>query len=53
MPQEEIAEVPALDPLTEADINALLCEDHYFGETDWRGNQVSSKRIFSNKKNER
>ena len=50
MPQEEIAEAPALDPLTEAEINALLGEDPYIGETDWRGNKVSSKRDDNNKK---
>ena len=51
MPQEEIAEIPALDPLTEAEINALLGEDPYVGETDWRGNKVSTNRTYSNRKN--
>ena len=50
MPQEEIAEVPALEPMTEAEINALLGEDPYIGETDWRGNKVSTKRDYSKKK---
>ena len=50
IPQEEIAEAPALDPLTEAEINALLGEVPYIGETDWRGNKVKSKRIYSFKK---
>ena len=50
MPQEEIAEVPSLDPITEAEINDLLGEDPYMGETDWRGNKVSTKRDY-NKKN--
>ena len=50
IPQEEIAEVPALEPMTETEINALLGEDPYIGETDWRGNKVSTKRDYSKKK---
>ena len=53
MPQEEIAEAPALEPMTEAEIKALLGEDPYIGETDWRGNKVSSKRDYSKKKKKR
>ena len=53
MPQEEIAEAPELEPMTEAEINALLGEDPYIGETDWRGNKVSTKRDYSKKKGER
>ena len=53
MPQEEIAEAPALEPMTEAEINSLLGEDPYIGETNWRGNKVSTKRDYSNKKGER
>ena len=53
MPQEEIAEAPALEPMTEAEINALLGEDPYLGETDWRGNKVSTKRDYSKKKEKR
>ena len=53
MPQEEIAEAPALEPMTEAEINALLGEDPYLGETDWRGNKVSNKRDYSKKKGNR
>ena len=49
MPQEEIAKTPALDPMTEAEINALLGEDPYIGETDWRGNKTSIKRDYSKK----
>ena len=49
-PQEEIAEAPALEPMTEAEIKALLGEDPYIGETDWRGNKVSTKRDYSKKK---
>ncbi len=50
MPQEEIAKAPALDPMTEAEINALLGEDPYIGETDWRGNKASTKRNYGKKK---
>ena len=53
IPQEEIAEAPALEPMTEAEINALLGEDPYLGETDWRGNKLSNKRDYSNKKKKR
>ena len=53
IPQEEIAEAPALEPWTEAEINALLGEDPYIGETDWRGNKVSTKRDYSKKKGNR
>ncbi len=50
IPQDEIGIAPALDPITEAEINALLGEDPYIGETDWRGNKVSTKMHY-NKKN--
>ena len=53
MLQEEIAEAPALEPLTEAQINALLGEDPYIGETDWRGNKVSTKMDYSKKEGKR
>ncbi len=43
MPQEEIAEAPALDPITEAEINDLLGEDPYIGQTDWRGSKILAK----------
>ncbi len=49
LPQEEIAEVPLLDPTTEAEINDLLGEEPYIGETDWRGNKVSIKRDYRKK----
>ncbi len=52
-PQDEIAEVPMLDPMTEAEINALLGEEPYIGETDWRGNKVSTKRNYSKKNKKR
>ena len=50
IPQEEIAAAPVLEPITEAEIKALLGEDPYIGETDWRGNKVSTKRDYSKKK---
>ena len=53
IPQEEIAEAPALEPMTEAEINTLLGEDPYIGETDWRGNKVSTKRNYSKKNKKR
>ena len=53
MPQEEIAEAPALEPITEKQLNDLFGEEMYIGETDWRGNKVSNKRVYSKKKKER
>ena len=54
MPQEEIAEVPSLDPITEAEINDLLGENPlYIGETYLRGNKVSTKRYYSKRKETR
>ena len=50
MPQEEKAEVPALEPITEKQLNDLFGEEMYIGETDWRGNKLSTKRDYSNKK---
>ena len=53
IPQEEIAEAPAINAMTEAEINTLLGEDQYIGETDWRGKKVSTKRNYSKKKQKR
>ena len=53
MPQEEIAEAPALEPMTEKQLNDLFGEEMYIGETDWRGNKLSTKRDYSNKKKKR
>ena len=50
MPQEEIAEAPALEPMTEKQINDLFGEEMYIGETDWRGNKISTKSDYSKKK---
>ncbi len=49
MPQEEIAEAPALEAITEEQLNDLLGEEMYLGETDWRGNKVSTKSNRSKK----
>ena len=53
MPQEEISEAPALEPITEKQLNDLFGEEMYIGETDWRGNKLSTKRNYSNKKKKR
>ena len=50
MPQEEIAEAPALEPMTEKQLNDLLGEEMYLGETDWRGNKLSTRMDYSDKK---
>ena len=50
MLQDEIDEAPALAPLTEKQLNDLFGEEMYIGETDWRGNKVSTKRDYSKKK---
>ena len=50
MPQEEIAEAPALEPMTEEQLNDLLGEEMYLGTLDLRGNKVDSKRDYSKKK---
>ncbi len=47
MPYEEIAEAPILEPMTEAEINSFQGNDTYIGETNWRGNKVSTKRDSS------
>ena len=50
MPQEEIAETPALEPITEELLNDLLGEEMYLGTLDLRGNKVDIKRDYSKKK---
>mgnify|MGYP001407901812 CR=1 FL=1 len=50
IPQEEIAEAPALEPMTEKQLNDLLGEEMYLGETDWRGNKLSTRMDYSDKK---
>ena len=50
IPQEEIAEAPALEPMTEEQLNDLLGEEMYLGTLDWRGDKVDNKRDYSKKK---
>ena len=50
MPQEEIVEAPALEPITEKELNDLFGEEMYLGTLDLRGNKVDSKRDYSKKK---
>ena len=50
MPQEEIVEAPALEPITEKQLNDLFGEEMYLGTLDLRGNKVDSKRDYSKKK---
>ena len=38
IPQAEIAEEYALEPMIEKELNDLFGEEMYLGETDWRGN---------------
>ena len=47
LPQEEITKAPLLEPMTEKQLNDLLGEEMYLGETDWRGNKVSTKTDYS------
>ena len=44
MPQEEIVEAPALEPITEKQLNDLFGEEMYLGTLDLRGNKVDTKR---------
>ena len=50
MPQEEIVEAPALEPITEKQLNDLFGEEMYLGTLDLRGNKVDIKRDYSKKK---
>ena len=43
MPQEEIAEAPSIDPMSEEALNYLLAEDMYQGTFVWQGNKISTK----------
>ena len=49
MPQEEIVEAPALEPITEKQLNDLFGEEMYLGTLDLRGNKVDTKRDYSKK----
>ena len=50
MPQEEIVEAPALEPITEKQLNDLFGEEMYLGTLDLRGNKVDTKPDYSKKK---
>ena len=50
MPQEEIAEAPSIDPMSEEAINYLLGEDMYQGTLSWQGNKVSTKFNYEMKR---
>ena len=52
IPQEEIAEAPALELITEEQLNDLLGEEMYLGTLDLRGNKVDTKRDYSKKEKE-
>ncbi len=43
MPQEEIAEAPAPDPMSSDAIRYLQGEDIYQGTLSWEGNRASTK----------
>ena len=53
MPQEEIAEAPSIDPMSEEAINYLLGEDMYQGTLSWQGNKASTKFNYDMKKDKR
>ena len=53
IPQEEIAEAPALEPMTEEQLNDLLGEEMYLGTLDLRGNKVDTKGITARKRKNR
>ena len=53
IPQEEIAEAPALEPMSEEAITYLLGEDMYQGSLSWQGNKVSTKFNYDMKKEKR
>ena len=50
MPQEEIVVAPALEPITEKQLNDLFGEEMYLGTLDLRGNKVDTKWDYSKKK---
>jgi len=53
MPQDEIAEAPSLDPMSEEALNYLLGEEMYLGTLDWQGNKVAAKFNYDKKKKNR
>ena len=53
MPQEEMVEAPALEPITEKQLNDLFGEEMYLVTLDLRGNKVGTKWDYSKKKKNR
>ena len=53
IPQEEIAEAPPLEAMTEEQLNDLLGEEMYLGTLDLRGNKVDTKQNYDKKKKKR
>ena len=53
MPQDEIAEAPSLDLMSEEALNYLLGEEMYLGTLDWQGNKVAAKFNYDKKKKNR
>ena len=43
IPQEEIADAPALEPMSEDALNYLLSEAMYQGTLSWQGSKASTK----------
>ena len=50
MPQEEIAEAPSPDPMSEEALTYLLGEEISQGTLSWQGNKVSNKFNYDMKK---
>tara|TARA_B100001250_G_scaffold60229_1_gene46953 strand:- start:234 stop:467 length:234 start_codon:yes stop_codon:yes gene_type:complete len=50
MPQEEIADAPSPDPMSEEALTYLLGEDMSQGTLSWQGNKVSTKFNYDKKK---
>ena len=53
MHQEEIAEAPSPDPMSEESTTYLLGEEMSQGTLSWQGNKVSSKFNYDMKKKNR
>ena len=53
MPQEEIAEAPAHEPMSEDALNYLLSEDMYQGTLSWQGNKTFTKFNYDKIKEKR
>ena len=53
IPQEEIAEAPAPEPMSDEAINYLLGEDMYQGTLSWQGNKASTKFNYDMKRKKR